>query len=204
MSLEIYAAFVAAVVALMLIPGPNVALIAANAIAHGPRAGLMTVAGTSSAMALQLALVVLGLTGALALLAAWFELLRWAGVAYLVYLGLAAWRAPANGAESVQPDGASAGRLYARGFLVSLTNPKTIFFYAAFLPQFVAGTDGRFAQLLVLAATFLVVAIVIDSGWALFAHRAGRVLNVSRGVLSRLSGGILLAAAAGLALARRG
>src|SRR5437868_6648231 len=93
--LGLYCGFVAAVTVLMLIPGPNVALIVANSVAHGPRYGLLTVAGTSAAMVLQLALVALGMTPLLGMLGSGFEVLRWIGVAYLLYLGITQWRAPA-------------------------------------------------------------------------------------------------------------
>jgi threonine/homoserine/homoserine lactone efflux protein len=93
MPLHLYAAFVAAVTILMLIPGPNVALIVANSLAHGARYGLVTVAGISAAMVVQLALTALGMTTLLGELAQDFAALRWLGVAYLVFLGLRTWRA---------------------------------------------------------------------------------------------------------------
>src|SRR3990167_4256419 len=94
MTVELHLAFVAACVVLIAIPGPNVALIVANSVAHGVRYGLVTVAGTASAMVLQLALVVLGASTALAVLAGVFDWLSWLGVAYLVWLGGRARRAP--------------------------------------------------------------------------------------------------------------
>ncbi len=92
MSVELFLAFVAASVALALMPGPNVAVIVSNAVTYGPRYGLLTVAGTSSAMIPQLAVTTLGLSAVLSFMAEWFEVLRWIGVAYLVYLGVQAWR----------------------------------------------------------------------------------------------------------------
>ena len=92
--LHLYLAFVAAVTVLMLIPGPNVALIVANSVTYGFRYGLLTVAGTSSAMLVQLALTALGMTELLGQLGSWFDWIRWIGVAYLVYLGITTWRAP--------------------------------------------------------------------------------------------------------------
>ena len=121
----------------MLVPGPNVALIVANAVAHGRRYGLLTVAGTSAAMVPQLALTVLGMTGVLLVMAYAFEWLRWIGVAYLVYLGIRTWRAPAVDLTRVAPEPRSARSIFLRGFLVSLSNPKTLLFYGAFFPQFV-------------------------------------------------------------------
>jgi len=88
-------AFVLATVILLLIPGPNVALIVANSVAYGARYGLLTVAGTSTAVVLQLALTGLGMTEVLGTLGHWFEWLRWIGAAYLVWIGVQQWRAAA-------------------------------------------------------------------------------------------------------------
>jgi len=206
MSLQLYLAFVAAVTVLFLIPGPNLALIVANSVAHGRRYGLITLAGTTSAMVIQLACVVVGLTGFLALMATWFDRLRWLGVVYLVYLGIAAWRAPApdlRATNGTKPQVKRARDVYLRGFFVSLTNPKTLLFYAAFLPQFIDPAHDRVAQLIVLAATFLVFALVLDGAWALLAPHAVRVLGIGGRSLNRLTGSLLITAAAGLAWARK-
>jgi len=200
---QLYAAFVAATVALILIPGPNVALIVANSLAHGSRYGLTTVAGTSSAMVVQLALTVLGMTTLLGALANGFEALRWIGVAYLIYLGIKAWRAPAVDLTKVRPEPRSLRAIYLRGFLVSLTNPKTLLFYGAFLPQFVTPGASLTAQLALLSATFLVIAIVLDGAWALLAARFGTALAVNGRLRNRLTGALLLGAGVGLALARK-
>ncbi len=202
MTVELYLAFAAATTLLILVPGPNVALIVANSMAHGVRYGLATVAGTTTAMALQLTCVVLGLSGVLALFAASFDVLRWVGVAYLAWLGLKAWSAPGISLAAA-PEAPRLDRIVARGFIVSLTNPKTLLFYAAFLPQFVGSEGDRTGQLLLLAATFIVIAAVLDSLWALAAHRARHALAVGGRVLHRITGGVLIAAAAGLAIARR-
>jgi homoserine/homoserine lactone efflux protein len=203
MPLELYLAFVLATVVLILIPGPNVALIVANSVAHGTRFGLVTVAGTSSAIVLQLALVVAGATAALDLLAAAFDWLRWTGVAYLVWLGVRTWRAPATDLARFAPQERAAGRIYARGLLVGITNPKTLLFYGAFLPQFIAPEGDVARQLLLLAATFVVVAAVLDGAWALMAGRLGGLLVRRARLRNRLTGGLLVGAGVGLALARR-
>jgi len=202
-SFELYLAFVAASALLIVIPGPNVALIVANSVTHGTRFGLLTVAGTSSAMVVQLTLTVLGATAALDILAASFDWLRWLGVAYLLWLGVAAWRAPPVDLSRATPQARSPRLIYLRGFLVGLTNPKTLLFYGAFLPQFV--TPGRTVahQLLLLAATFLVVAVVLDSVWALLAGRLRAVLVAQARWRNRLTGSLLIGAGLGLALARR-
>jgi threonine/homoserine/homoserine lactone efflux protein len=203
MSFELYLAFVAATVVLILIPGPNVALIVANSVAHGTRHGLVTVAGTSAAMVIQLSLTILGLSGFLAILASWFEWLRWLGVAYLVYLGIAALTAPPTDLMTVKPTQSAPTRMFLRGFLVSLTNPKTLLFYSAFLPQFISSGADTTAQLMILAATFLAIAVVLDSAWALLASRARRFLSLNGRQRNRITGAFFLSAAAGLALARK-
>ncbi len=202
-STELYLTFVAASAALIALPGPNVALIVANSVAHGRRYGLLTVAGTSAAMVPQLALTVVGMTGALALMSHVFEWVRWAGVAYLRWLGIRAWRTPAADLTAVGPESRSGRAIFARGFLVSLTNPKTLLFYGAFLPQFIAPGADPGPQLALLAATFLAVAVALDSCWALAAAQLRGALALRGGLRNRLTGGFYLAAAAGLASARR-
>ncbi|HLW93444.1 MAG TPA: LysE family translocator [Roseiarcus sp.] len=199
---NLFLAFVAAVAILMLIPGPNVALIVANSVAYGPRYGLITVAGASSAMVVQLALTALGMTELLGALGVWFGWLRWAGVAYLIYLGLAQWFAPESDLTKTRAEPKSPRAIFTRALFVSLTNPKTLFFYGAFFPQFISVDRPLGPQIAILSATFLALALLIDSGWALVAGRA-RTLLASRGRLrNRLSGGILIGAGAALALAR--
>ncbi|MFN4013722.1 MAG: LysE family translocator [Reyranella sp.] len=204
MPLDLYLAFVAASVLLIVVPGPNVALIVANSVAHGARYGLMTVAGTASAMVLQLALVVLGASALLGLLAGLFDWLRWLGVAYLLWLGLRTWRAAASDLSGIAAEPRSAAAIVTRGFLVSLTNPKTLLFYAAFLPQFVSADRGAITdQLLLLSVTFIVVAVLLDAGWALLAGRLRFLLQARARLRNRLTGGLLMGAGVGLALARR-
>jgi threonine/homoserine/homoserine lactone efflux protein len=195
-------AFAAAVTLLMLIPGPNVALIVANSVTYGVRHGLATVAGTVAAQALSLALVTAGLTTLLEFFGFWFGWLRWIGAAYLVWLGIQQWHAPVRDLGSVAPQKKSHGPLFLQAFLVSLVNPKTLIFYGAFFPQFIT-LDGNVAlQAGILSLVFLVIALLVDSGWALTAAKA-RGLLASRGRLgNRLAGGILVGAGAALALLR--
>lgn len=199
----LYLAFVLATAVLMLIPGPNVALIVANSLAHGVRYGLLTLAGTASAMVPQLLLTALGMTALLGRFGDWMGWLRWVGVLYLLWLGVRQWRAPAPDLARIGPQARDARRMYLRGLLVSLTNPKTLFFYGAFFPQFVAPGRPAGPQLVLLSATFLAVALLLDSLWAVLAARL-RPLLATRGRLgNRLSGGALIGAGVGLALVHR-
>jgi threonine/homoserine/homoserine lactone efflux protein len=195
-------AFIAATTILMLIPGPNVALIVANSVAWGTRYGLLTVAGTAAAMVVQLALTALGMSAALGALAAWFEWLRWVGVAYLLWLGIRQWRAPPVDLTRVPAQPRSARTIALRGFLVSLTNPKTLLFYGAFFPQFISLDRSSLPQIAVLSTVFLALALLLDGGWAVLAGRARFLLARRARLRNRLSGGLLMCAGAGLALAR--
>lgn len=199
----LFLTFMAAVTLLMLTPGPNVALIVANSVAYGPRYGFLTIAGTSSAQVGQLFLTGLGMAQLLGTLGVWFDWLRWAGVVYLLWLGIAQWRAPASDLSDDAGPPASLHAIYARALIVSLTNPKTLFFYAAFFPQFIAANRPVGAQMIVLSVTFLLIALTVDCGWVMLAHRARGVLGSSGKWRNRVSGGCLIGAGAILALAGR-
>ena len=199
----LYAAFLLATAVLMLIPGPNVALIVANSVAYGTRYGLLTLAGTASAMVPQLLLTALGMTALLAGLGGWMAALRWVGVAYLVVLGVRQFRAAPLDLARVAPQPRSLRAIYLRGLVVSLTNPKTLFFYGAFFPQFVARDRPAGPQLVLLCVSFLAVALVLDSLWAVLAGRARPLLARHGRARNRISGGLLMGAGVGLALAHR-
>lgn len=201
--LHLYAAFVAAVTTLMLIPGPNVALIVANSVAHGMRYGFLTVAGTSTAMVLQLGVTALGMTELLDMLGSWFEWIRWIGVAYLLYLGASYWRAAPIDLTKTAPERKSPRAMYVRALLVSLSNPKTLLFYGAFFPQFLSGGPDVGMEIALLSATFLALAVLVDGGWVLLAARARRFLGARGRLRNRVSGGLLIGAGVGLALARK-
>jgi homoserine/homoserine lactone efflux protein len=203
MHLSLYLGFVLASTILILIPGPNVSLIVANSIAYGTRYGLLTVAGTSSAIVVQLALATLGLTATLDMLAGWFEWVRWVGVAYLLYLGVRQWAAAPVDLTHTRPQPRSFRAIALRGFLISLTNPKTLLFYGAFFPQFVSADAPIVPQVVLLSLTFLGIAGALDTGWALLAGRVRGVLAIRGRLRNRLSGGFLIGAGIGLALAHR-
>lgn len=113
MDLASYLAFVGATVLLMLVPGPNVALILANSIGHGPRYGLWTVAGTSAAMIVQLAATAFGMSQLLRIMGQWLEWIRWVGIVYLVYLGVSAFCTRSDSLE-VAPQRKSGATIFCR------------------------------------------------------------------------------------------
>src|SRR5436309_3494638 len=133
MNWQLFSTFLVITVVLILTPGPIVTLVIATGASRGPRAGLVTVAGTSTGNAVLLAAIAFGLSWVLQNAAILFELLRWGGAAYLIWIGLQAWRS-AGRSDTALPSGQVD---FLRGFLVALSNPKTIAFFTAFLPQFV-------------------------------------------------------------------
>lgn len=198
----LFLTFAAASALLILIPGPNVALIVANSVAYGVRYGLVTIAGSATAMVLQLTLVTLGLAEALGRFGTVMEWVRWIGVAYIVWIGVRAWRAPPVDLTQVRPEPKSLREIFLRGLVVSLTNPKTLVFFGAFLPQFVTHDAPLRPQLALLSTTFLALAMTLDSCWAAVAGRARGLLSRHGRLRNRLTGGLLVGAGVGLALVR--
>jgi threonine/homoserine/homoserine lactone efflux protein len=192
---------VIATAVLVLIPGPNVALIVANSLRYGLKLGLITSLGTTAGIAFQLALVVVGLAAIIEMAASALEWIRWLGVVYLVYLGIRAWRETDNRLDGVQSQ-SKAGAFW-RGFAFAVVNPKTLLFNAAFLPQFIASSQSAAGQLILLACVYLAVIVIGDALWAVFASSARRFLGKYGDLRNRITGGFLLGAAAGLALSRR-
>jgi threonine/homoserine/homoserine lactone efflux protein len=123
MPLSLYVGFVATCLVLMVMPGPNVALIVANSLAHGTRYGLLTVTGTSTAIALQLVATFFAAGSLFTLLASSFEYLRWLGVAYLLFLGVRTWRQRDNEIATA-PQPRSARLIFLRALAISLTNRR--------------------------------------------------------------------------------
>lgn len=195
-------AFILAVAALMTLPGPNMALIVANSLAYGARWGVLTVLATCTASMVQLLLVAVGMATAVSQLGGWFEWLRWAGIAYLLVIGLQQWFAPPPDLSGVRAQPKSLTRIFLRAAMVSVTNPKTLLFYAAFFPQFLAPDRPVAPQLLTLAGLYLVIALVLDSLWAMIASQIRRVIGRRAGLINRASGAVLISAGLGLALKR--
>lgn len=202
MNYELFTAFVLITIILILTPGPVVTLVIATGASHGIRAGLTTVLGTTVGNAILLALIAAGLNWVLNNAVAVFEILRWAGAAYLIWLGIQAWRGAGKALELPPPR----RRVhFGRGVVVALTNPKTIAFFTAFLPQFIDPTLPAGRQLFVMCTVSVLVAWIIDSGWAVAAGM-GRAffLKPSRArFLARLSGLALIGGGLWLSLAHR-
>ena len=134
MNIELFTAFLLITVVLIIAPGPIVTLVISTGATRGVRAALTTVAGTTLGNALLLAAIALGLNWVHAHADLLFTALRWTGAAYLIWLGVQAWRHAGEGGEQILETGRTR---FVRGLLVALSNPKTIVFFTAFLPQFI-------------------------------------------------------------------
>jgi threonine/homoserine/homoserine lactone efflux protein len=207
MSYQFLLGFVAACVLLALTPGPNMALIVANTATHGLRAGLVTLAGTSTGLILLVAVAALGMTSVVVFMSEWFDVLRWIGACYLAWLGVQQlrswWRNRKVAILPPAPPG-SARTWYLQGVGVSLSNPKVLFFLGAFLPQFIDPAASAVWQLSVLAVLFVTVLVAVDVGYTFAVAGARAKFDAARlSVLDGVAGALLLAGGAALAMARR-
>ena len=197
-----YVAFVGLSIAVLVFPGPSILLIVANSLQRGRIFGLYTVVGGVVAMAVQMTVAIVGLTSLVDSTPIGFDLVRWAGAAYLLYLGVQRWRG-ANHGELRGRELQSYGSAVVQGFIVALTNPGTMLFFVAFFPQFLNLSLPAAPQLMVMATTFMVLTVIVDVGYALIADEIGHHLHARdrRQARNRLAGGILIVAAVVLALA---
>jgi len=189
-------------------PGPTVLLALTNGSRHGLRLAGCGMAGAVLSDFALIAAVALGLGALLAASEFWFGMVKWAGVAYLAYLGVTLLRSPGRpgGAVPGSPAVAASGRaLFAKSFLVAATNPKGYLFFSAFLPQFVSTDAPQWPQYAALALVFAAIDLAVMGVYALLGARALRLFT-QRGArwLDRLCGGALLGLAGSLALYRRG
>jgi homoserine/homoserine lactone efflux protein len=185
--------------AIIGIPGSNVVLIDATILASGKRRGLQTIVGTTLAMIIQLTIAALGTAVFLATLSQGLVWLKWCGVAYLLFLGINSLYTfyTHKKSERVSPTASMQ-----RGFWVALTNPKTILFFSAFLPQFASPDISYLPQITILSACFLLLAITMDScyvilsaklKWLLASKDIDRISNGVSGALFIGAGGLLAA-----------
>jgi threonine/homoserine/homoserine lactone efflux protein len=199
---EIYIAYIVACFVIALVPGPTVTVIVANSLAHGSRAGLLNVAGTQLGLALMMAILVVGLSSVIAAMGWLFDWLRWAGAAYLVWLGWKLLRAPEAMAD-IQKSSVPKGGFLLQGFLVLMANPKALLWFGAFIPQFIDPTGNYVGQIVLLGVTAMAVALVSDGAYAVVTGRASAMLSRKRvRLVSRLSGGFLIGGGIWLALTR--
>ena len=198
MPLELWLAYVATSAVVLAIPGPTILLVLSYSIAHGRPAALPLVAGVALGDSVAITLSLIGLGTLLAASAFWFTVIKWMGGLYLIYLGFLLLR----GANKPMPlDAANTGetsakKLFGNAFVVTALNPKSIVFFIALLPQFISAGHAVLPQLWILGITFVVLATIGATSYALFAASIRRFLSSRRAqqAYGYLGGGLLCGA----------
>lgn len=194
MAVELYLAFVAATLVLLLIPGPTVLLVVGYALSGGRRTVAYTAPGVALGDATAMTVSLLGLGALLATSATAFTIVKWVGAAYLVWLGIGMWRTrPATDAMAPKATSRTGAAMLRDAWLVTALNPKSVVFFMAFLPQFVRPDDPYLPQVLLLGGTFVLLATI---NAALFGALAGSARGAVRSPIVQLwvnrTGGSLL------------
>ncbi len=193
MTFESYLAFCVAAIALALVPGPTVTVIIANSLRYGAKAGLMNVLGTQAGFVIWLALATAGLNAALQIMGVWFDVLRWAGAAYLVWLGIKLFMSKGDLALAVDR-ARPRGSFFLQGFVVIISNPKMLVLFGAMIPPFLSNGGNVTRETLLLGLTFMVIAAAGDTAYAFLAGKAGAWLSRSRIRTIEIVSGICLTA----------
>jgi threonine/homoserine/homoserine lactone efflux protein len=207
MSIELWLLYLVASVGLSLTPGPNGLLALTHGACFGLRRSVGTVLGGAAGFLLLIAASLAGLGALLAASEQAFTVAKWIGAAYLVYLGIKVWRSPAAivavEAGAAEAGGARPSDLFRQGFLVAVSNPKALVFFAAFLPQFIVPGLPYWLQLAVLGGTFVVVEILYELMLAGLAQRIAPWLTRHGRLFNRIAGGTFVGMGVVLAGAHR-
>lgn len=205
MTFDFWLIYLLAAIGLSLTPGPNGLLSLAHGVRFGFARTVFTVLGGVLGFMVLIAASLAGLGALLAASEAAFTAAKWIGAAYLVYLGIRLWRAaPPTVSASDAPDGeGSVGRLFLQGFLVAVSNPKALIFFAAFLPQFMVPDVSYWLQLAVLGGTFAVVEFVYELMLAGTAQRIAPWLGRHGRWFNRITGSCVVGIGGLLATANR-
>jgi len=205
--------FALAWIVIVIVPGPTITVIVANALRAGTRAGLATVAGTQAAVFTMVLLLAFGLETMMQNFQGLLVWIKFLGAAYLVWLGTKLWRASMceTGILQLPAAGVSSGHRHApwkpffwQGFVVLWWNPKAFVFFGAFIPQFVTPGDNTMAQVLLLGIIAMIIGTLLDGAYAILAGRAGAMLTRSRiRWTERAAGTFLIGGGIWLALSRQ-
>jgi homoserine/homoserine lactone efflux protein len=205
MELSVWLAYLATTLVLSVTPGPGVFSSVASGLNHGFRRGIWNGVGMQVANLVLAALVSFGLGAILLASETAFAIVKWLGVAYLIYLGIATWRAEPQAFAAPVDTMRTPREIFLRGFLVSITNPKGIIFFAAILPQFIDVARPQLAQYAILTATTFAVDVAVMAAYTAAAARAVRVMRDPAGLrwINRGLGGLFVAAGVALASWRK-
>lgn len=201
MTIETWLAFVAASAVLLVIPGPTTLLVMSYALGQGWRAAVPMAAGVALGDFTAMTLSMLGIGALLATSATLFTVLKLAGAAYLIWLGVKLWRAGGTLDAQPQTNVASRMKMVGHAWLVTALNPKSITFFVAFLPQFLNPTTDFWTQMLIFEVTFLLLAFANAFGYGLIASRARSAVSnpTAIGAFNKVGGTLLIGAGAATA-----
>ena len=176
MTNELYLAYTVTTAMLIVMPGPIVTLVLAKSLSHGTRTGVATAIGATTGTAVLLTLGASGMSWVLGTLSDWLLWIRWAGAAYLIFLGIRQWSSTFYTLRDNETKKGSIIMTMGHGFIIAITNPKTIIFFVAFFPQFIDPTNSINQQLFTMCLTFIFLALIIDGSYALLAGHLGKFL----------------------------
>ena len=173
--------FLIASLALLLTPGPAVLYIVARSINQGRMAGIVSVLGVETANFFHASAAALGLSAILLSSALAFDIVKYLGAAYLIYLGIRKILAREDAAKAEVNKQESLSRIYSQGFVVNLFNPKTALFFFAFLPQFVNTSNGNITlQIFLLGMMFVLMGVITDGAYAIISSSIANQLNANQ------------------------
>ena len=203
MLLSLWLGFLLAAILIAVSPGPGAAVAMSCGMRYGYAAALRSIFGLESALLIQLAIVAVGLGALLTASTLAFDIVKFCGAAYLVWLGIQKWRSSPQEIQEDKPP-MSSNALFIEGLLVNLANPKAIVFIAALTPQFIDPTRPQWPQFLIIGATMCTIDILVMSGYALLATRLRHWLHdpYALKAQNRFFGGVFVGA--GLLLANTG
>ncbi len=197
--------YIAACFLFSIVPGPSVTVVVANSLAGGTRAGAFTILGTELSMLSMVFIVALGLQAVMTLVSEAFSIIKFVGAAYLIWIGFKMFTSSGKLEMHAAGEKLPLGRYIWQGALVNWSNPKTLLFLGAFLPQFIDLSRPAFGQIMVLGLIVMVVATATDMFYAVIAGRARQLLTVARvRMMNRVSGVILMLGGVWLAFQKRG
>jgi threonine/homoserine/homoserine lactone efflux protein len=193
--------YLVATTGLSLSPGPNGLLALTHGALHGRRKALYTIFGGAFGFVAVIALSMFGIGALLKASLTWLTLLKWAGGAYLVWLGIQVWRSPPIGLEvRGVAEARSGGSMFQQGALSAITNPKAVLFFTAFLPQFIDPAANLLVQFAIMAGTFAVIEVATELIIASMAHRISPWLARVGRRFNQACGGVFIAIGVALPL----
>lgn len=206
-SFDTLSVFFAASLLLGLTPGPDNLFVLAQAAQRGKLAGIVVTLGLSTGILCHTLAVALGAAALFSTSALAFNALKYVGATYLLYLAYQSWQASGNSREQARVSGVSLKRLYGRGIIMNITNPKVSIFFLAFLPQFTDPASGPlFPQFLLLGVLFVISTLLVFGGISFLAGWLGTYLRSSKGperILNRAASIVFISLAAKLAFVER-